>query len=164
MCTDTTVPGTECPRSARSASGCATRRPRSTRTRGRGTRSAFPGPRTRADTRRRHPVDVNRSRLPKSTRVIRSRGPAASRPRAEHTQAEPLERMRADPRDVRTRNGSAWLLPNDGTRTNHALRRDMRRFDPDEEVDLVVVGCGAGGGVLTQRLARRGWKVVALDA
>ena len=28
----------------------------------------------------------------------------------------------------------------------------------------MVVGCGAGGGVLTQRLARRGWKVVTLDA
>ncbi|MGI9119486.1 MAG: GMC family oxidoreductase [Acidimicrobiales bacterium] len=40
----------------------------------------------------------------------------------------------------------------------------MRRFADDDEVDLVVVGCGAGGAVLTQRLARRGWKVVALDA
>lgn len=40
----------------------------------------------------------------------------------------------------------------------------MRRFDNHEEVDLVVVGCGAGGAVLTQRLARKGWKVVALDA
>jgi choline dehydrogenase-like flavoprotein len=40
----------------------------------------------------------------------------------------------------------------------------MRRFDLDEEVDVVVVGCGAGGGVLTQRLARRGWRVVTLDA
>jgi choline dehydrogenase-like flavoprotein len=28
----------------------------------------------------------------------------------------------------------------------------------------VVVGCGAGGGVLTQRLAHAGWRVVALDA
>ena len=65
---------------------------------------------------------------------------------------------------VRARNESAWLVPNDGSRTNHGLRRDMRRFDQDEEVDLVVVGCGAGGGVLTQRLARRGWKVVAFDA
>ncbi len=27
-----------------------------------------------------------------------------------------------------------------------------------------IVGCGAGGSVLAQRLARRGWKVVALDA
>ena len=29
---------------------------------------------------------------------------------------------------VRARNSSAWLLPNDGTRTNHRLRRDMRRL------------------------------------
>ncbi len=62
------------------------------------------------------------------------------------------------------RNESAWLLPNDGTRTPHGLRRDMRRFADTDEVDLVIVGCGAGGGVLLQRLARAGWKVVALDA
>jgi choline dehydrogenase-like flavoprotein len=65
---------------------------------------------------------------------------------------------------VRARNESAWLIPNDGTRTNHRLRDGMRRFDEEDEVDLVVVGCGAGGAVLTQRLARRGWRVVALDA
>ena len=65
---------------------------------------------------------------------------------------------------VRERNESAWLLPNDGTRTPHGLRRDMRRFADADEVDLVIVGCGAGGGVLLQRLARAGWKVVALDA
>ena len=57
---------------------------------------------------------------------------------------------------VRARNESAWLLPNDGTRTNHQLRRDMRRFSDDDEVDLVIVGCGAGGSVLAQRLARAG--------
>ncbi|MEJ5946123.1 GMC family oxidoreductase [Pseudokineococcus basanitobsidens] len=67
-------------------------------------------------------------------------------------------------RDVRERNESAWLLPLDGARTNHELRADMRRFADDDEVDLVVVGAGAGGGVLTQRLARRGWSVVTLDA
>jgi choline dehydrogenase-like flavoprotein len=67
-------------------------------------------------------------------------------------------------RDVRARNESAWLLPLDGTRTNHALRRDMRRFADTDEVDLVVVGCGAGGATLTQRLTRAGWDVVALDA
>jgi len=65
---------------------------------------------------------------------------------------------------VRKRNESAWLLPNDGTRTNHRLLADMARLDCDDEVDLVVVGCGAGGSVLTQRLARRGWRIVALDA
>jgi choline dehydrogenase-like flavoprotein len=65
---------------------------------------------------------------------------------------------------VRARNQSAWLLPNDGTRTNQALVEGMRRFDDEEEVDAVIVGCGAGGGVLAQRLARAGWKVVAMDA
>ena len=65
---------------------------------------------------------------------------------------------------VRARNASAWLLPNDGTRTDHRLRRDMRRFADGDEVDLVIVGCGAGGSTLLQRLARAGWRVVALDA
>jgi choline dehydrogenase-like flavoprotein len=65
---------------------------------------------------------------------------------------------------VRNRNESAWLLPNDGTRTNHRLRHDMRRFADSDEVDLVVVGCGAGGATLLQRLARLGWRAVALDA
>jgi choline dehydrogenase-like flavoprotein len=40
----------------------------------------------------------------------------------------------------------------------------MQRFDTNDEVDAVVIGCGAGGGVITQRLARRGWRVVAFDA
>ncbi len=65
---------------------------------------------------------------------------------------------------VRDRNESAWLLPADGKRVNHQLRHDMRRFDDTDEVDLVVVGCGAGGSTMIQRLARAGWKVVALDA
>ena len=34
----------------------------------------------------------------------------------------------------------------------------------DEEVDIAIVGCGAGGGVLAQRLARQGWRVVVFDA
>ncbi len=65
---------------------------------------------------------------------------------------------------VRRRNASAWLLPNDGSRFDHRLRRDMARFDDDDEVDIAIVGCGAGGAVLAQRLARAGWKVVAFDA
>ena len=75
----------------------------------------------------------------------------------------PLQSPRSE-REVRARNDSAWLLPTDGTRTDHRLRDDMRRFDDDDEVDLVVVGAGAGGSVLTQRLARAGWRVVCLDA
>jgi len=66
--------------------------------------------------------------------------------------------------DVRNRNESAWLLPNDGSRTNHGLRADMRHYADGDEVDLVVVGAGAGGSVLTQRLTRAGWKVVCFDS
>ncbi len=65
---------------------------------------------------------------------------------------------------IQARNDSAWLLPNDGSRTNHRLRADMRRFADTDEVDLVVIGAGAGGSVLTQRLARDGWSVVCMDA
>ena len=65
---------------------------------------------------------------------------------------------------VRRRNESAWLLPAGQDRTDHRLRDDMRRFDDDDEIDLVIVGCGAGGGTLLQRMARAGWKVAALDA
>ncbi len=65
---------------------------------------------------------------------------------------------------IRARNESAWLIPDGDERTDHRLRDGMRRFADDDEVDLIVVGCGAGGATLTQRLARAGWKVVALDA
>jgi choline dehydrogenase-like flavoprotein len=65
---------------------------------------------------------------------------------------------------VRARNESAWLLPNDGSRTNHRLRSDMRRFDDSDEVDVAIVGCGAGGATLLQRLARAGWRAVGFDA
>ncbi len=64
---------------------------------------------------------------------------------------------------VKDRNASAWLLPA-GPGLDHGLREDMRRFDDDDEVDVVIVGCGAGGSTLLQRLARAGWRVVALDA
>jgi choline dehydrogenase-like flavoprotein len=65
---------------------------------------------------------------------------------------------------VRDRNESAWLLPNDGTRTNHRLRRDMRRHADADEVDIVDRRVRRRRRVLAQRLARAGWSVVALDA
>jgi choline dehydrogenase-like flavoprotein len=65
---------------------------------------------------------------------------------------------------IRERNSSAWLLPNDGRRTNQGLLDGMRRFADSDEIDLVIVGCGAGGSTVAQRLARRGWHVAALDA
>jgi choline dehydrogenase-like flavoprotein len=71
---------------------------------------------------------------------------------------------RINEKELRERNESAWLVPTGQRRTNWALREQMRRYDHDDEVDVVVVGCGAGGGTLTQRLARAGFSVVALDA
>src|SRR5918912_650249 len=40
----------------------------------------------------------------------------------------------------------------------------MRRFAPNEEVDFCIVGVGSAGGVLVQRLARAGFRVVGMDA
>jgi choline dehydrogenase-like flavoprotein len=65
---------------------------------------------------------------------------------------------------VRARNDSAWLLPTSQDRAGHGLRADMRRFDDRDELDMAIVGCGAGGSVLLQRLARAGWRAAALDA
>src|SRR3954447_22523599 len=39
----------------------------------------------------------------------------------------------------------------------------MARYRDEDVVDLVIVGAGAGGGVLAQRLARKGWRVVVLE-
>jgi choline dehydrogenase-like flavoprotein len=43
-------------------------------------------------------------------------------------------------------------------------RARMRRYRDDDEVDLCIVGAGAGGSVLAQRLARRGWRIVVIEA
>jgi len=40
----------------------------------------------------------------------------------------------------------------------------MQQYRPDEKVDYCIVGVGAAGGVLVQRLARAGFKVVGLEA
>ena len=44
------------------------------------------------------------------------------------------------------------------------LEFPMQRHPPGEEVDYVIVGVGAAGGVLLQRLARAGFKVLGLEA
>jgi choline dehydrogenase-like flavoprotein len=40
----------------------------------------------------------------------------------------------------------------------------VRQYRPDEEVDFCIVGVGSAGGVLLQRLATFGFKVVGFDA
>ena len=40
----------------------------------------------------------------------------------------------------------------------------MRRFSESDEVDYVIVGVGAGGGVMLQRLARAGFRVIGFEA
>src|SRR5665213_4262617 len=44
------------------------------------------------------------------------------------------------------------------------IETPMHRFNEAEEVDYVIVGVGAGGGVLLQRLARAGFRVIGFDA
>jgi choline dehydrogenase-like flavoprotein len=58
-------------------------------------------------------------------------------------------------------NDSAFLL--DVARRGVPGRERMRRFRDEDEVDLLIVGCGAGGAVLAQRLARAGWRIVVLE-
>jgi choline dehydrogenase-like flavoprotein len=58
-------------------------------------------------------------------------------------------------------NDSAFLL--DPHRRGVPNRGQMARYADSDEVDMVIIGCGAGGGVLAQRLARRGWRVVVLE-
>jgi choline dehydrogenase-like flavoprotein len=44
------------------------------------------------------------------------------------------------------------------------LDTDMREYQPTDEVDFCIIGSGAGGGVLAQRLAHFGFSVVVLEA
>jgi len=62
----------------------------------------------------------------------------------------------ATPRD----NDSRDLL--DVDRRGVPGRERMRTFRDEDEVDLAIVGCGAGGSVLAQRLARQGRRIVVL--
>jgi hypothetical protein len=59
-------------------------------------------------------------------------------------------------------NDSRWLL--DPKRRHVPQAASMRRYGDSEQIDLLVVGAGAGGSVLAQRLARKGWRIVILEA
>ncbi|HEY6032336.1 MAG TPA: GMC family oxidoreductase, partial [Gaiellaceae bacterium] len=58
-------------------------------------------------------------------------------------------------------NDSPWLL--DMHKRGLQNLHKMARYREDEEVDMLVVGAGAGGVTLAQRLVRAGWKVVILE-
>jgi choline dehydrogenase-like flavoprotein len=58
-------------------------------------------------------------------------------------------------------NDSAFLLDKHKRGLQNLDR--MAHFRDTDSVDLVIVGAGAGGGVLAQRLARKGWKIVVLE-
>ncbi|MEU8547551.1 GMC family oxidoreductase [Streptomyces roseoverticillatus] len=94
------------------------------------------------------------------TAAKRRRGPAAAARAALGT----LRLTAAPTGRLRERNASPWLLPRGDRRFDSALVDGMRRYEDDDEVDLVVIGCGAGGATLTQRMARHGWSVVCLEA
>src|SRR5256885_2213139 len=88
--------------------------------------------------------------------MTRTRAPARLR-RARDRRARAVGAARVKPRA----NDSAFLL--DPHRRGVPGLERMRRYRDDDEVDLLIVGCGAGGSVLAQRLARRGWRVVVLE-
>jgi choline dehydrogenase-like flavoprotein len=58
-------------------------------------------------------------------------------------------------------NDSAFLLD---VHRRAVPQERMARYDDGYAVDLVIVGAGAGGATLAQRLARKGWKIVVLEA
>lgn len=63
--------------------------------------------------------------------------------------------------------GGAFESPQEPVKILGPMQRisgRMRRFAPGEEVDYVIVGVGAAGGVLLQRLARAGFKVIGFEA
>jgi choline dehydrogenase-like flavoprotein len=59
-------------------------------------------------------------------------------------------------------NDSAWLL--DPHKRGVPNRDRMHHYADSDEVDLCVVGAGAGGSVLAQRLARAGWRIVMIES
>ena len=73
---------------------------------------------------------------------------------------EPWEAREAPP-DAR---GSAAMKLHVHLSSDWVLDTEMREYPASEEVDFCIIGTGAGGGVLAQRLARYGFSVVALEA
>jgi choline dehydrogenase-like flavoprotein len=58
-------------------------------------------------------------------------------------------------------NDSAFLLDRHERGLQNLDR--MAHYRDTDAVDLAIIGAGAGGGVVAQRLARKGWKIVVLE-
>ena len=147
------------------ACGPATPARRFTPIPGRGTRSASPARPTRVATSTPESTPARGGRSPTTHDV--DPVPFAQRverPAKADDDAAGQWAAVSDYRTIRARNESAWLIPNDGSRVNHQLTCRHAPLRRDDEVDVVIVGAGAGGGTLAQRLARAGWRTVVLDA
>lgn len=68
---------------------------------------------------------------------------------------------------MKTPIGGAFTPPNDHVHRLGPMQTidfSMHRYLENEEIDYVIVGVGSAGGVLLQRLARAGFKVVGMEA
>ena len=111
------------------------------------------------------PVGVERDRLRRSGLSARLQEPRASTgwSRSRYADAapgcDPTDPIRRRSRPMSRGPGpqrSAWLLPRRRPAATTACATDMRTFDDDDEVDLVIVGCGAGGATLAAAPGPRG--------
>ena len=124
--------------------------PRSTPTRGRGTRSASAARPTREGSCASGPVERRASRTSARARPTRTRC-------ASHAELAERHDLRGLLKGVGRPAGQRLALPARRPPPRPARRgHDARATRDDDEVDLVIVGAGAGGSVLAQRLARQG--------
>jgi choline dehydrogenase-like flavoprotein len=68
---------------------------------------------------------------------------------------------------LKTPVGGAFQAPKSSTHRLGSMQTvefPMKQYGPSEEIDYLVIGVGSAGGVLLQRLARAGFKVVGMEA
>src|SRR5208282_5935975 len=103
--------------------------------------------------RGRLPVESGRRRQPRHGRLEAHR----LRPRAHAHAALRLLRRRV------RRGAGRSAQEGKAAHGSQAMREAMRKFSPGEEVDFVIVGSGAAGGVLARELSLAGFRVVVLE-
>src|SRR5581483_1464785 len=167
--------GTACRPSGSGSCWFSSRPRRTTPIPGRGTRSALAGPRTPVATSGWMVVGPSRgrwrsrgttgSRLPVPCRVSMLPSVERSRTIRRPVRKAAIEGHRLTSlRDAPLGGPFGPVAGHDHTLGPIQKLPPMRRFPAGEEVDVVIVGLGAGGGVLLQRLARAGFRVVGFDA